>query len=207
MSGAGPARYLLLNYMKVDAANVDTVAATVRLPRPTDARFSRAVYRHEAGDRLMEFVALPDLSGLEELLTHSAWREVEDAVRPRLALDHRRQIHALCDVAKPSASAVPDAAHVQLIRAEVPPHALAEYRAWRRDVLLPALSALPGVTACAAYQSVVSTEPGALLVTQSRTSPAQLTEAQQATAPKEALRHAASHFTLGAVHTSHWERL
>ncbi|RKH67898.1 hypothetical protein [Corallococcus llansteffanensis] len=206
MSGPGPARYLLLNYMKLEVRDVPDVVSVLRQPRPTDARFPRAVYRHEAGDRLMEFVALPDPSGLGDLLGDAAWREVEAVVRPRLSVDYRRQLHELRDVVKVS-SPVPDAEHLQLMRSEIAPAALQDYHAWRRDSLFPTVRGHGQVVGFSAYHSVLSTEPGALFLTQLSCPFAEYLERPETAVYQEHLKHAATRFTLGAQHTSNWTRV
>ena len=206
MTSQGPARFLLLNYMKMAAQDLPGVADIVRQPRPTDARFPRSVYKHEGGDRLMEFVALPELSGLGELLGDASWREIESLVRPRLAVDYRRQIHALRDVVKPSASPVPSGANLQLNRMEIAPPKLDEYQAWRRDAFFPHVRAQEHVEGFAAYHSVLSTEPGALFLAQFSCPFEKYLEGLKAPAYQE-LTHHAGRYVLGAVATSNWSRL
>ncbi|HEX5751608.1 MAG TPA: hypothetical protein VFZ09_35630 [Archangium sp.] len=199
--------FLLLNYMKMAAQELQGVAQILRQPRPTDARFPRSVYQHEGGDRLMEFVALQELSGLGELLGDASWRETESLVRPRLAVDYRRQIHVLSDVVKPPASPVPGGDRLQLTRAEIAPRKLGEYHAWRRDAFFPHVRAQEHVEGFTAYHSVLSTEPGTLFLAQFSCSFEEYLESQKAPAYQELTRHAASHYVLGAVATSHWTRL
>lgn len=206
MSPQGAARFLLLNYMKMAAKDVQDAADILRQPRPTDARFPRSVYKHEAGDRLIEFVALPELSGLGELLGDASWQQAEARVRPRLGVDFRRQIHALREVVKPSASPVPSGAHLHLSRAEIAPQELDGYHAWRRDVFFPHVRALEQVEGFTAYHSVVSTEPGALLLAQFSGPLEKYVESQKAPAQQEFALHA-SRYILGAVATSYWTRL
>jgi hypothetical protein len=198
---------LLLNYMKMAAQDLRDIAGILSQPRPTDARFPRSVYQHEGGDRLMEFVALQELSGLGELLGDPSWRETESLVRPRLVVDYRRQIHALRDVVKPPASPVPSGDRIQLTRAEIAPGKLDEYHAWRRDSFFPHVRAQEHVEGFTAYHSVLSTEPGALLVSQFSCLFEEYLESQKTPGYQELTRHAASSYVLGAVATSNWTRL
>jgi hypothetical protein len=198
MSGNEPFDYILLNYIKTQPANATAVAALVREPRATDRRYPRSAYLHEAGDRAIEFVALPTLSALGDLLADKSWRELEDAVRPQLAADFRRQIHSLSRSVKGSATPVPSLRHLELRRHEVPPALLGEYAGWRREVLLPYLSQLPELEAFAAYHSVVSTEPGALLLSQFSCSPARYRESVETPELAELVKHIASRYTLSA---------
>ncbi|QSQ20837.1 hypothetical protein JY651_37265 [Pyxidicoccus parkwayensis] len=207
MSPTEPARFLLLNYMKLEAQQVPGVAELLSRPRPTDARFPRSLYKHEAGDRLLEFVGFQELSGLGELLADGFWRETEGLVRPRLAMDFRRQLHGLRDVVKPSASSVPGAERLQLSRGEIAPRALDEYHAWRRDTLFPHVRSLEPVEGFAAYHSVMSTEPGFLFLAGYSGPAEKFQETQKTPAWQELTGHAASRYILGAVATSHWTRV
>jgi len=207
MSARETTRFLLLNYMKMAAQDLQGVANVLQRPRPTDARFPRSVYKHEGGDRLMEFVALPELSGLGELLGDASWRETEALVRPWLAVDFRRQVHALRDVVKPPASPVPSKDNLQLSRAEIAPQKLDEYHAWRRDSFFPHVHSQAHVEAFTAYHSVVSTEPGALLLAEFSCPLEKHLESLKAPAYQELTSLATSRFVLGAVATSNWMRL
>lgn len=199
-------RYLLLNYMKLDAQSADEVASLLTLARPTDARFPRSIYQHEGRDRLLELVALPDVSALGTLLTDSAWLEIERSVRVRLAVDFRRQVYGLRHAVR-QASALPTAPALQLLRMEITPQLGQSYSALREQTLYPHAEKCPVVECFASLEAVISTEPGALYLTGFACEKARFIEEFATGRQREFMTEAGSRFVIGgapAIHTSVW---
>lgn len=206
MTNNEQSRYLLLNYMKLDAQLADEVTSLLTLARPTDARFPRAIYQHEGRDRLLELVALPDVAALGALLGDSAWLEIERSVRPRLTVDFRRQVYALRHAVR-QPSALPTAPALQLLRMEVTPQLGQSYSALREQTLYPHVEKSSVVESFAALEAVVSTEPGALYLTGFSCEKARFGEEFAVGQQREFMGEAASRFVIGgapAIHTSVW---
>jgi hypothetical protein len=201
-------RYLLLNYLKLDAREADEVAALLSLQRPTDEQLPRSVYRHEGGDRLLELVALPGLSAVGSLMGDSIWLEVERSVRPRLAVDFRRQVHVLRHAVRQT-SALPRSASLQLTRMEVSPQLTQSYQALREQTLYPHVDKCEAVESFAALDAVVSTEPGSLYLTGFSCDKARFSETFATGKQRDFSSEAASRFVIGgaaAVHSSYWHK-
>jgi hypothetical protein len=206
MSTLNQARHLLLNYMKLDANAADEVASLLTLARPTDSRLPRSIYQHEAGDRLLELVALPDLGALGPLMSDPAWLEIERSVRPRLAVDFRRQVHTLRYCARQS-STLPTAASLQLTRMEVAPKLTQSHQALREQMLYPHAEKSSVVESFLAFDSLISTEPGVLYLTGFSCEKSRFVEEFATGRQREFLTEVALRFVIGgeaAIHSSLW---
>ena len=204
-----PSPYLLLNYLQLAPEKVQPVRALLLEPRQNDARFFRSVYLHEAGDRVLELVGLPDLAATRELVTDPAWADMERRLRPLLFADFRRQVHELRAQVKSAALDRAPPPHMQLRRIEVPPPRLDEYHAWREETLFAYGRKRPEIDAFAAYHSVISTEPGVLFLSWFSCSTEQYLASFQTPEYQEWIKYAGAHFIAGgsnALHTSTWTR-
>ena len=199
-------RYLLLNYMKLDAQAAEEVSSLLTLARPTDARFPRSIYQHEGRDRLLEFVALPDLAAVGALLTDSAWLEIERSVRPRLSVDFRRQVYGLRHAVR-QRSALPTAPALQLLRMEVTPQLSQSYGALREQTLYSHVEKSSVVESFAALEASISTEPGSLYLSGFTCEKARFIEEFTVGRAREFMTEAGNRFVIGgapAIHTSVW---
>lgn len=201
-----PTRFLLLNYMKLSVDAIDDVEAALKQVRATDSQLPRTLYRHDAGDRLLELVGLPELASLAALFEDPAWQECERIARPVLVADFRRQIYALRDVVKAPSVALPSGGRLLLSRGEIAPRALEAYWAWRAAAHDPLIREREEVDRFTAYHSVLSTEPGFLHLLEFSVELAALQRSLAASGHQELIQHASREYVLGQVATSTWTR-
>lgn len=154
--------YLLTTELPVQAEHADEAAEAWTGLLHTAADKDRALYRCLEADTLLELRAL---TGLDEIAAADAdfgtqWH----TVGPFAASDFRRQALRFVEAPKEPGTALPVTRYVQLRYVEVKPPAYEAYLAWREATLFDIVRGAEEVESFSAYHTVVSTQPGVLLV-------------------------------------------